>query len=291
MDPTRPVLLFVHGGPGSTLMPFSRAFDGDLLEHFTVVHWDQRGAGKSYAAEADPKHLTLQQIADDGLVVAAEIGRRFPGAPLYLVGHSWGTVVATTMARARPAAFRGLVLVGTVVDMRAGDEAKVAFLRARAAAAHDAGAQARLDRLPAPPFARFEDAVAVSHELMAHGAVLHGLTPEQMGEAARQTREYSDADFAATEAGMRTSIERLMPALATYRAIDAAPEIPVPVLFVQGAHDMATPTPLARSYFDALMAPRGKAWALFENAAHFAMYEDRRGFAARVLRWSKEVHP
>ena len=44
-DRRNPILLFVHGGPGSPMMPASWLFQGPWEEYFTVVQWDQRGAG------------------------------------------------------------------------------------------------------------------------------------------------------------------------------------------------------------------------------------------------------
>jgi hypothetical protein len=57
-DRRNPVLIFLHGGPGEPAagISSSRTLDGELIEHFTVVHWDQRGAGKSYNAVLKESH-------------------------------------------------------------------------------------------------------------------------------------------------------------------------------------------------------------------------------------------
>jgi len=46
-DRANPVLLWLHGGPGSAQMPLAHKYDERIEEEFVVVHWDQRGAGKS----------------------------------------------------------------------------------------------------------------------------------------------------------------------------------------------------------------------------------------------------
>ncbi|HET6463075.1 MAG TPA: alpha/beta hydrolase, partial [Candidatus Krumholzibacteria bacterium] len=47
-NPSNPILLFVHGGPGSPMMPLAWTFQRPWEEFFTVVQWDQRGAGKTF---------------------------------------------------------------------------------------------------------------------------------------------------------------------------------------------------------------------------------------------------
>ena len=49
-DVTKPIILFLHGGPGTSNMCLLRKYTGELEKHFIVVTWDQRGAGKSYQA-------------------------------------------------------------------------------------------------------------------------------------------------------------------------------------------------------------------------------------------------
>ncbi|MDD1763371.1 MAG: hypothetical protein LUQ70_01480, partial [Methanobacteriaceae archaeon] len=54
-DKNKPILLCLHGGPGMTLMPFAHITDRKLEEKFIVVHWDQRGAGKTYTKSTNPE--------------------------------------------------------------------------------------------------------------------------------------------------------------------------------------------------------------------------------------------
>lgn len=67
-DKRNPVLLFIHGGPGYVSIPMSWWFSRGWEEYFTVVQWDQRGAGKTYLIN-DPKSvaptLTLERMVAD----------------------------------------------------------------------------------------------------------------------------------------------------------------------------------------------------------------------------------
>jgi pimeloyl-ACP methyl ester carboxylesterase len=53
-DRNNPILIFVHGGPGAVEMPVAWAFQRPWEDYFTVVEWDQRGAGSSYLHVGTP---------------------------------------------------------------------------------------------------------------------------------------------------------------------------------------------------------------------------------------------
>ena len=87
----KPVLLFVHGGPGSTLLPFSDGFDRFLRDEFIVVHWDQRCAGKSFDKNDIPTDLRIGDFVNDCVEVVKLLKDKY-NKNLFLLGHSWGVV-------------------------------------------------------------------------------------------------------------------------------------------------------------------------------------------------------
>jgi len=94
----RPVLLYLHGGPGASELPIARLYSSDPGRHFVVVHWDQRGAGASCAGTGWAS-LSLERIVAD----TTELGRKLaPGGKIFLVGHSWGSLVGVTAVPRRP---------------------------------------------------------------------------------------------------------------------------------------------------------------------------------------------
>lgn len=75
-----PILLFIHGGPGTAFIPFAGAFQGPWERYFTVVQWDQRGAGKTYTsnnAEVLRRTMNVAQMEQDTLDVANYLRNRF----------------------------------------------------------------------------------------------------------------------------------------------------------------------------------------------------------------------
>lgn len=88
-DPANPVLLYLHGGPGHSMIPFAHAATGLLTDRFTVVYWDQRGTGLSYGAAEPAETVSIGQLVDDTLAVTKYLKERFEEEKLYLLGHSW----------------------------------------------------------------------------------------------------------------------------------------------------------------------------------------------------------
>jgi pimeloyl-ACP methyl ester carboxylesterase len=274
---SRPVVLFVHGGPGSPLMMYSRAFDGAFIDDFVVVHWDQRGAGKSFDPQAPAGQLTFAQHVSDGLAVTAHLQRKFHREQIVLVGHSWGTMLAFNMVAQRPGDFRSLVTVGTMGHAAAMDRFRFAKLKQSIETADDIQARQALDGLGPPPYpthAKLRQFGELLLQFEGFGGVFRKLTMDQVAGAAIKNREYTPAELEASVRGTERSLDQLMDFLNDYDALAATPAIDVPVFFVQGRHDFNTPTPLVREFFDGLQATRGKTWIEFENSAHFPFYEE-----------------
>ncbi|WP_413612418.1 alpha/beta fold hydrolase [Bdellovibrio sp. HCB-110] len=261
------IILFVHGGPGSPLMMFSESFDKELAKKFLVVHWDQRGAGKSYTPEVFSKPLSVQDYVLDGLEVVKVLKQKMPGKKIILVGHSWGTIVASHIVKAQPELFSAYVSVGTVVDYAKADELKYQFLHRDHAA------------LEPPPYHKWAQVMEVSQGLMKAHRVFHNLTLDEVNKAAGSGKIYSIEDLKNQGLSAQKSFEALIPYLGKYNAFTEMPQIAVPTYFIQGTFDMATPTELVKKYYDKVLAPKGKEFIEFKKSAHFPMFEEATLFA------------
>src|SRR5262245_34611731 len=60
-----PPLILLHGGPGLSETFLFRHFNAPLEETFTVVYWDQRGAGKSFDRTIPRSAMTVEQFICD----------------------------------------------------------------------------------------------------------------------------------------------------------------------------------------------------------------------------------
>ena len=134
-DRTGPILLWLHGGPGSAQMPIHRV-TAALERDFVVVHWDQRGAGKSSPPGFDPTNMTLEQFLIDAREVTALLRERVGGQPIIVLGHSWGTMLGARLVASWPEDYAGYNGVGQQVDTMRGAEMTLDWLR-QVAPEHD----------------------------------------------------------------------------------------------------------------------------------------------------------
>src|SRR5579864_1714040 len=117
-DRKNPVLLLLHGGPGDATNPWGYAGFRTWLKYFTVVQWDQRGAGRTFGRNgaAAASTITIERMAQDGIELAELLSKRLQKDKIVLVGHSWGSILGVFMAKARPQLFYAFVGTGQVAD-------------------------------------------------------------------------------------------------------------------------------------------------------------------------------
>ena len=99
LNRANPVLLFIHGGPGTPMMPMTWAYQAPWEDFFTVVQWDQRGVGKN-AVTADREALkptmTTERIIADAEELTAWVRKRLGKEKIVVMGYSYGTSIAMT---------------------------------------------------------------------------------------------------------------------------------------------------------------------------------------------------
>jgi len=270
-DLANPVIVVAHGGPGSGLSPFIALVTRSWERHFTVVHWDQRGAGLTFSrAPKGQGEISLARIAEDGLEVAAHALKRTGQAKAILLGASWGSMVAVTMARRRPELFHALVGTGQVVDSTRNEAVGYAALLARVRAAGDTRSEAELVKLGPPPWTlqqtMVERRVLIGRHSPASERGMQGKIALALltapGVSLKQAVDWFNA--------ATFSARALMGALFSYS--DGPPYAPlaVPFVVIQGADDIQTPTSLAAEYLDALEAP-AKRFVSLPGGGHMAM--------------------
>jgi pimeloyl-ACP methyl ester carboxylesterase len=282
-DERNPVLLFLHGGPGTSELGMLRAHNLPALEgHFTVAVWDQRGAGRSFAARRPSSGLTVAQLVSDTCELAALLGRRFSQDRIYLAGHSWGSALGVLAVQRAPERFHAFVGIGQVVDVAEGERLSWEWTLARARQAGDRRAVATLERIGPPPYPLpLRPSLVAQRRLLArYGGEVHGNPRGGMGPLLRgllSASEYGWRDRINVFRGVFHGMEALWPQIRSIDLLAQAPELRVPVYFLEGRHDMEAPAALAERYHLALVAPR-KALVWFERSAHFVNTEEPEAF-------------
>jgi pimeloyl-ACP methyl ester carboxylesterase len=280
-DRTKPVLLFVHGGPGFGQLPIAARYSDQLERHFVVVHWDQRGAGASCAG-TDFAALTRERIVADALELSERLAHRFGGEKLFLLGHSWGSVVGALAVQRRPELFHAYVGLGQVVNGRRNEELSYRFVVEEAERREDAEALAELGRVH-PPYPTSQELGVQRRWLAAYRGSIYAT--ERMREllpAALLGREYTLATRLRFFSCFERSLERLWGGLDAFDTITQIPRLEVPVYLFSGRHDWNTPFPLVEEWAAALEAPHVEiVW--FEGAGHVPQIEVPEEFQRRLI--------
>jgi pimeloyl-ACP methyl ester carboxylesterase len=115
-DIHNPVLLFLHGGPGSANLAKLRLQIPELEQNFIVVNWDQPGAGKSASLNFDYGTLSKERIFSDAHELVETLKVRFGVEKIYLMGFSWGTVIGLELAAQYPEDFVAYISVSQIVS-------------------------------------------------------------------------------------------------------------------------------------------------------------------------------
>ena len=285
-DRKNPVLLFLHGGPGDATNPWGYAGFRDWLKYFTVVQWDQRGAGRTFGRNgaAAASTITIERMVQDGVELAELLSKRLQKDKIVLVGHSWGSTLGVFMAKARPDLFYAFVGTGQVADPARNYAVAYAALVERASREGNSRALQELNEVGPPPYKDGKGfAILRKWSNLFEGADV--FLASTVGLALMAPR-YSLGDINDWFEGQKVSAEHLVPQTSILAPKLLGGEFAVPVFVIQGAEDFTTPTSLAKTYVNSLHARR-KAFATIEGAGHFAVFTKQDVFLkelrARVL--------
>jgi pimeloyl-ACP methyl ester carboxylesterase len=288
-DSRNPILLFLHGGPASPDMPLSWTFQTPWEDYFTVVQWDQRGAGKTYAAN-DPEKaapgMTIDQMTADANEVVEYLRRTYHKQKIFLLGHSWGSALGVRVAQAHPEWFYAYIGVGQVANTRESEAVGYRFAVEQARAHDNQEALRELAALaPYPAPDKPLDLQTISKQrkwLEYYGGLSWGHTSfDYDAETEKLAPEYSDADLKAIDDGSLYSMRYL---LGPFTEVDFSKitHFELPILFFLGRHDYSVSHEVAARWFATLHAPAKKlVW--FEDSAHMVMQEQPGHFLMHLV--------
>lgn len=277
-DRDAPVLLYVHGGPGSAQLPIARLYSTELEKHFVVAHWDQRGAGASCAG-VDWSTLSLDRIVADAIELAETLGR---GQKVFLIGHSWGSLVGALAVQRRPDLFAAYVGLGQLVHRDRQEVISYDWVVERARDEGNAETLAELATIHPPYTTQAEFRLQRGWLSHYHGEIYDTRRAREVLPAVIFGREYSLATRLRYGPCFRRSLDVLLPDRLHVDLFRTIPRLEVPVFLFAGRHDFNTPPALAVEWADRLEAPSVEVvW--FEGAGHFIPIEAPEEFQARLL--------
>jgi pimeloyl-ACP methyl ester carboxylesterase len=276
---TKPVMLFLHGGPGSPELPFMRNYNSDIENDFVMVYWEQRGSGKSYSENIPLESMNLAQFISDTRELSEYLAKRFNQEKIYVMGHSWGSLLGILTAYQYPELFYAYFGVGQVAYQYKGEKISFEWVKEQARQQNDKDALKTLSGMT------FPDSLASSTQWIEfvmnerkyvtqfRGAMreITGMWP--MVKMVLKTKEYTLSDKVNYMKGNLFSIENMWPDVINANLFVEIDSMQVPVYIFQGIHDYQTPYSVAKDFYDQLKAPQ-KEFFTFENSAHSPIMEE-----------------
>lgn len=276
-DTTDPVLLMLHGGPGFTEMALFSEYNKDLEKKFIVVNWDQRGAGLSYDPDIPDSTMTIQQFVNDAHELVTWLKKKYKKEKIFVLGHSWGSVLGVNLVQRYPEDFYAYVGVGQGVNMFDNESLSFKFTLDTALADKNEEAIKELKaiqkRYPPNGIVQLEDLKIQRKWLGYYGGAIYG---EQNANKIFSRIKMEDNplyDAEKAQAGNDFTFPLLFDELMRVNLTKSAPKLEVPVYFITGRHDYNTPFKLVEDYVEILEAPH-KEIIWFENSAHWIPFEE-----------------
>lgn len=270
-DRRNPVVLILHGGPGDAWSLVADSLFSGWDRSLTLVQWDQRGAGKTYAknGESIESTMTIERMVEDGIEVAEYLREHLHQRKVILCGSSWGSVLGILMARKRPDLFYAYVADGQEVSWQGSLARSYAELRELAQSKKDERTLEALNGLGPPPWNSIQKWVVYRKALNAYEAMLTtapkvprpAVAPEYEADLKKGVYSRSD-DFSfhhfvgPTLSGPFTRLD-----------LTSVTDFEIPIFMIHGQFDLVNPTELARAYFDTIRAPR-KEFYLVPGSGH-----------------------
>jgi pimeloyl-ACP methyl ester carboxylesterase len=269
-----PILIWLHGGPGQDETGLWRKYNSALEDHFLVVYWTQRGAGRSYSSDIPASSMTISQFVSDLDELIAQMQQRFGKQKVVLAGHSWGTSFGVAYAQKHPENVAVFVGISQVVNATAGEQLSYHFTLSEAKKSGNDQALRELSALGEPPYPMASILKQRKWLEEFGGGSFHKPTPliNLMWQSFAAS-EMTLLDGVNYQAGADFSLNALAKENAGVDWWSNAQKFEMPVFVASGRFDYNTPASLQNAWFDRISAP-AKAHRWFEHSAHSPLFEE-----------------
>jgi len=285
-NPDNPVLLFLHGGPGSPELPYSVAYESSerLEKYFTVCYWEQRGAGMSFSESLEPGTMTTTQMVEDARQMTNYLQSRFKQEKIYLMGHSWGSYLGIKIIEKYPENYLAFVGVGQISNQLESEKLAYDYLLELVTEKNDKGALEKLKQFDknAPDFPSNDYLMNIRGVMNEYGIGMAHQNISMLDFVVNVMlfKGYTLFEKMNYTKGSLFSLQ-LFDKVINDNLFESSASFDIPVYIMHGKHDYVTSYALAREYSDAIKAPT-KAFFTFENSAHSPNLEEPEKFVQTV---------
>ncbi len=277
-DEAKPVLLFLHGGPGMPEYAIAQKYPAVLEDIFVVCWWEQRGAGLSYSSDISLETMTFEQLISDTLEVTNYLRKRFGQEKIYLMGHSGGSFIGIQAAAQAPELYHAYIGMAQISYQLESEKLAYEYMIEKLTGLGDKRTLEKFKKYPiaevnSPSYQAMRDApmhklgIGTTHNMRS---VISGVFLPVM-----QSREYTFSEKINIWRGksFNTMTANMWFKLMAIDLTEKVQKLDIPAYFCQGIYDYTVSYTLAKSYFEKLQAPM-KGFYTFEQSAHSPLFEE-----------------
>jgi len=254
----QPLILFLHGGPGSSRMKQAASFSNILQQHFLVIQWDQRETGRTLALNKSAVPITLELMENDTYELIKLLLKKFNQKKLYLVGESWGTVLGFKMAEKHPELLNAYIAFSPVVDQSKSEKILVEKLKLDQKEKGNAIAEKELNTIKIP-YENYDQLYYSRKWMLIRDG--YALTDKDAPALKQYIEDWGKTWLPTWNKAIQQNL------------FVTLPKINCPVYFFLGETDLQTNFNIAKDYFTVLKAPK-KDLFTFEKAGHSVLTEE-----------------
>ena len=298
-DTGKPVILFLHGGPGGANIVWREMFIKEELEkNFVVVLWDQRGAGKSFSKDLTEEQMRSDKFVEDTIALTNHLRARFKQEKIFLLGHSWGSALGflTLMKHPEyPQLYHAYIAASEAADWNRRQNISYEWTLDRAQDNNNKKAVNALEKIEPfdPTDARH---LEVKNRWLSEFGGEFDLSNKELVQKYEdylikgQGPEYSRADAKKWMQGAAWSAKTIdvEAAESGYNLFRDLPEVRIPLFFFTGRHDYQTPGSLTEEYYKFVKAPK-KGFIWFEESAHLLIFEEPDKVAGELIKIAEDT--
>ncbi len=276
-DINKPVLLFLHGGPGQPTITICDKYPTGLDKLFTVCWWEQRGSGISYDSKMDKKLMNVQQFIDDTLAVTEYLRKRFKKDKIYLMGHSWGSVLGILTVQQNPMVFEAYMGIGQVTNQDLSERLGYNFMCNAFERLDDEKNLRKLkkfkivDGTPIPNSYLMTRTKSMTK--LGVGVMHKKILILEISTMILLSSRYTVVEKCKYLKGMKLSMDSLFSEVMNKNYMIEVPKLEIPVYIFQGKYDYQVSYQLAKEYAKIIQAPL-VGFYTFLDSAHSPCFEE-----------------
>lgn len=287
-----PVLLYLHGGPGSVESLFAHAFQNKLEETFTIVHWDQRGAGKTLTKNPD-KYPTIDVMLEDLSGIIQYLKKKYNKEKIVLLGRSWGTILGSIFIKQYPEDIAYFIGVAQVVSFLENERVAYEKMKEQIVKANNIKALKKLEVIGTYPGEKikFDREFLKKCKKIRKLQAKYGLAGKSdlpIFMTAFKSPIFILSDLLSLSKGLKAN-SKVHEFLEDFDLTADSSDYKVPVYFILGEDDWQAPSSIAEEYFTKINAPYKKLF-IIPNAGHRIMMDQTNLFSDTLLQIYNNEH-